>query len=250
MLLDNCVDRSGAIHYNQYDRTRVETSWRQRLRKESDAVYGKQQPGFQMNLANQNGSGGLLALEHSHNRIEIVTEKEHKQAPNARRSLKGMDPKSFEVLAIKHLSKTPSHKWDLSELESHEYGWLQGDFVRASTLKPSRTTNADSSARAQASASKSDTSKSGPPAGSLAATTLSSFSAPGKKTIVMVANDHILRRVQSAPSLPTGPRAGEVKELNAIKWRRPMRTCEVTQYAEIYRSLLKHNPFNQAAAGR
>lgn len=201
-----------------------------------------------MNLANQSGSGGLLALSHSHNRIEIVSDKEHKQAPHVRKSLKGMDPNSFEVLAIKHLSKTPSHKWDLSELESHEYGWLQSDFVRAATMRKAHAKYC--AGDAQDSVARGNPSTSEPPAGSLAASLLSSFSAPAKKTIVMVANDHILGRVQSAPSLPIGPRAEEVKGLNTPKWRKPIHKSDVTGYAEIYRSLLKHNPFNQAAAGR
>jgi hypothetical protein len=204
-----------------------------------------------MNMANQCGSGGLLRLKHSHNRIEIVTEKEHKQAPNARRSMKGMDPDSFEVLAIKHLDRKPTDKWDLSDIESHEYGWLQSDFVRASTLQPPRTAgDASFTKNAQASAPQSQT---GPPAGSLAATSLSAYSTssvPSRNTIVMVANDHILRRVQSAPSLKTGPRPLEVKELNNVKWRRPKGSCAETRYADIYQELLKHNPFNQAAVGR
>merc|ERR1719352_2114016 len=97
-----------------------------------------------MNLANQCGTSGLLRLKHSHNRIEIVTEKEHKQTPDARRSLKGMNPKSFEVLAIKHLSRTPPDKWDLPEAVSHDYGWMQKDFVRADSMSPAKTASAAS----------------------------------------------------------------------------------------------------------
>jgi hypothetical protein len=119
---------------------RVEKIWKEVLHKESEhrnETAGP--PGFQMNLANHCGTSGLLRLQHSHNRIEIVTEKEHKQAPNARRSLKGMNPNSFEVLAIKHLAKKPGHKWDLPEVSSHDYGWMQGDFVRAATMSPAKT---------------------------------------------------------------------------------------------------------------
>lgn len=255
MLNDNCVDRSGGIFYNQYDRNRVESTWKDRLRAEQELrLSNTKRQGFQMNLANQCGTSGLLRLKFSHNRQEYVTEKEHLQSPDARRSIKGMDPNSFEVLAIKHLDKKPPHKWDLPNISSHEYGWMQGDFCRAETLSPSKTASAGffghSGQSPTATRAASTSASSSKYAGSHAAASLSSAGSSKPQSVVMVANDHILRRIQSAPHLPTGPRPPEAKELNNVKWRRPQRSCDVTNYVEIYQASLKHNPFNQAAAGR
>jgi len=266
MLDDGRTDRSAGTHYNQYDRVRIEKSWKDLLRKESDhrAETGGMKANFQMNLANQSGTSGLLRLVHSHNRLEYVTEKEHKQSPKARMSIKGKDPKSFEIMAIKHLEKKPGHKWDLPEATSHDIGWMSGDFVRSHTMMLAPNGNA-LSANGQAAvgnrqltggghteaplgASRSPTRD--PPPGSLAHASLGLPMSAARQTIVTVANDHILRRVQSAPHLPHGPHPPEVKELNNLKWRRPMNTTDVTEYAEIYHSLLHHSPFNQAAAGR
>jgi hypothetical protein len=38
--------------------------------------------------------------------------------------------------------------------------------------------------------------------------------------------------------------------MNNIKWRRPMRSTDVTEYAEAYQTLMKASPFHQATAGR
>jgi len=261
-MLANRVDRNGGICYNQFDRVRQEKTWRQVLQKEADQraenVANGATVNFQMNLANLCGTSGLLRLGHSHNRIEIVTEKEHKQTPDARRSLKGMNPSSFEVLAIKHLGKTPGLKWDLPELSSHEYGWMQGDFVRAHTMSPAKTQNSFFGAVGKASTAgrASASTRSEPPVGSLAHASLGSATsqavsqaAPSKRSIVIVANDHILRRIQSAPHLPTG-KAPQTKELNNAKWKRPKVMTDVTSYAEVYQTLMKHSPYNQSAAGR
>eukprot|EP00932_Pfiesteria_piscicida_P005461 SRR837773.15368.p1 GENE.SRR837773.15368~~SRR837773.15368.p1 ORF type:complete len:186 (+),score=50.11 SRR837773.15368:82-558(+) len=87
-----------------------------------------------MNLSNTCASGGFLGLKYSHNRMEMITEKEHKQSPQARTSLKGMDPGSMEVVAIKHLMKRPTEKWDLPVTTSQESGWLIANPVRAESL--------------------------------------------------------------------------------------------------------------------
>lgn len=259
MLDDGRTDRSAGLYYNQYDRVRIEKTWKQYLNKEADhrEECGGLQANFQMNLANMSGTSGLLRLGHSHNRIEIVTEKEHKQTPNDRRSLKGMDPMSMEVLNIKHLQKTPSHKWDLPEASSHDYGWMQGDFVRHATMSPAKTASGNFfGANGKAAVANRGASSTGTGALALGAANSSASlastasSVPSKMSISIVANDHILRRVQTAPHLPVGPRPQEAKNLNNVKWRRPQRSTDVTAYAEVYSSLLKHNPFNQAATGR
>jgi len=122
MLKDDGEDRNGGPLYSKYERVRVESVWRERLRKEAD----KHELGtnFQMNLMNRTDSSGLLTLKHSHNRIEIVTEKEHKQSPQARSSIKGMDPGSYEVQAIRHIDKKPAHKNELPIKSSDTVGWL------------------------------------------------------------------------------------------------------------------------------
>merc|ERR1719159_1693444 len=84
---------------------------------------------------NRTDSSGLLTLKHSHNRIEIVTEKEHKQAPQARMSITGIDPGSFEVQAIRHIDKKPAQKNELPMTSSHSVGWLLS--------RPTRSKNVD-----------------------------------------------------------------------------------------------------------
>merc|ERR1719387_2627994 len=107
MLKADCPDPSGGNLYSRYDRTRVETNWRTACRKERESALSKQfgPPLFQMNLTNRSGSAGAMSIHHSHNRVELVSEKEILQSPQARMSIKGMDPTSFEVLTVKHVDK-------------------------------------------------------------------------------------------------------------------------------------------------
>eukprot|EP00927_Polykrikos_kofoidii_P078824 TRINITY_DN7561_c0_g1_i1.p1 TRINITY_DN7561_c0_g1~~TRINITY_DN7561_c0_g1_i1.p1 ORF type:complete len:241 (+),score=45.35 TRINITY_DN7561_c0_g1_i1:135-857(+) len=240
MLKADCEDPNGGIFYSRYDRTRVETNWRTTVRKEREAFRAKQTgpPMFQMNLMNQNGSAGPMSINHSHNRIEIVAEKEIKQSPQARRSIKGMDPESFEVKAIRHLDKKPTEKWDLPLKSSHDIGWLLSNPVRASTLeswhKPGRP----------GLRTKSSSTGSLPKAGEAAVGT------EAGRALVAPANDYILERTKSEPKLIQGPPSEMLLQLNNRRWYRPQRSNDVTKYTEIYTKLLHHSPFNQSEAGR
>lgn len=129
---------------------------------------------------------------------------------------------------------------------------MSGDFVRAATMSPVKTASGSffgADAKAPTSTHAATTA---PPC----ASTPKSYTAPpyssmpGKRSIVTVANDHILRRIHSEPHLPTGPRPQEARDINNVKWRRPMRSSAITQYADAYSGLMQHNPFNKAAAGR
>merc|ERR1712176_146280 len=124
MSLEEREDKKGGPSYNQFDRVRVETTWRDRLRKENECRSAVGPSGYQLNLVNCCDSGGFLGLKYSHNRMEIVTEKEIKQSPQARSSMKGMDPCSLEVQAIKHMGKGPTQKWDLPMTTAQDSGWL------------------------------------------------------------------------------------------------------------------------------
>lgn len=219
--------------YSKYERVRVETLWRQRLGKEGDvrsAAQASRPKGvsqFQMNLMNSTGSGGLLSLKHSHNRIEIVTEKEIKQSPEARKSIKGMDPNSFEVCAIKHLDKKPADKFDMPMSSSHDVGWLLANPVRADTLRPKGKRNCF-----------------------LSASSMSSTAPAVPRTSSMPTNEFVLSRSRSSPHLPVGPSMPGLSQLNNRCWHRPKSQCDVTGYAESYVGLLHHNPFNKTAVGR
>jgi hypothetical protein len=210
MLKDDGEDRNGGPLYSKYERVRVESVWRERLRKEVD----KHELGsnFQMNLMNRTDSSGLLTLKHSHNRIEIVTEKEHKQSPQARMSIAGMDPGCFEVQAIRHIDKKPTQKNELPLTSSCSVGWLLS--------KPTRSKHID---RRRA-------------------------PAPLASTIPILERGQW--RSMSESRLLSGEPAPELKMLNSQRWFRPRGQSDVTKYAENYVATLHHNPFNKALAGR
>jgi hypothetical protein len=241
MLKDDGVDRQGGIHYSKYERCRVEQNWRLAIRKEKDAVVAKHfdKPGFQMNFMNRTGSSGLLTMKHSHNRIETVAEKEIKQSPESRKSIKGMDPGSFEVLTIKHLEKKPTTKFDIPHVSSHDYGWLVSNPVRASTLDNFRRRPRPGDPRNHDRKSASTGFMSG----------VSADTVPSR-TSTVPANDHLLSRSRSMPGPMCGPPLETIGHLNNKSWHRPQNSTDVTKYAEAYSSLLHHNPFNQAAVGR
>merc|ERR1712187_467058 len=70
-----------------------------------------------------------------HNRMELVTEKEHRNSPKSRKSLEGMPPESLEVSMIKHLFKTPPEKQALPLTSSQEMSWLLTKHVRPETFR-------------------------------------------------------------------------------------------------------------------
>eukprot|EP00418_Pyrodinium_bahamense_P007430 CAMPEP_0179024522 /NCGR_PEP_ID=MMETSP0796-20121207/7496_1 /TAXON_ID=73915 /ORGANISM="Pyrodinium bahamense, Strain pbaha01" /LENGTH=241 /DNA_ID=CAMNT_0020720481 /DNA_START=121 /DNA_END=847 /DNA_ORIENTATION=+ len=239
MSLEERPDHKGGPCYNQFDRVRVETTWRDRLRKETDCRRAISPPGFQLNLANTNANGGFLRLKHSHNRMEIVTEKEIKQSPKARMSLKGMAPDSLPVMAIKHMGRGPTEKWDLPATTAQESGWLLANPARSDALVSTEFLSQQQENCATF-------------AGTMAV--IDGFGSRGSTgalsrplSLTTPANDRVLERIKSAPSLSQGPPQGELRLINNRRWNRPKNSCDVSQYAEAYQVLMHHSPFNQAA---
>jgi len=258
----DAVDQQGGPCYSKYERVRVESVWRETLGKEMDSLAHARRThgtnGFQMNLASNAGSSGIDSIVHSHNRIEIVTEKEHKQTPTARMSIKGMDPLSVEVLAIKHTAKKPFEKWDLPATTAHDLGWLQQGPMRSDTLRKSQHHWAT-----RTSAGLTDGFRSLPASLSRSVSSPSSLQKPMAATdgfsftrsLAVPTGQKALRRqmgeqTQSAPAINFGPPHPDLRRLNNRRWNRPRISNDVTKYSETYVKLLHHDPFNQAAAGR
>jgi len=241
--LEGREDRNGGILYNRYDRVRTEQLWRQTLATEQEskrsaddanmAAYGSVM-NFQMNMANQNASGGAPALKYSHNRLEVVTEKEIKQSPQERSGKQGVgDPNAMEVMAIQHLNKGPTQKWDVNCTASQEIGWLLANPVRSHSLVPaSGKANSRHLERMR---------RQGLDASQLV------FS---QKSTSMPTSERAMTRIRSAPHIAGGGPHEAIGVLNSQRWRRPKNKCDVTGYAETYMHLMKHDPFNKAMAGR
>lgn len=234
-------DPQGGPFYNGFDRVRTERLWRDRLGKEADCKARGKRTGFQINLVNNCDSSGFLSLKYSHNRMELVTEKEIKQSPQSRMSPIGMDPNSFEVMAVRHALRCPAEKYDLPLTSAQETGWLLAGAVRSSTLAQQRSSSA--------------TAHRGPnfePAipGCLVHRPRDiTYSIPALR-VTMPANDGMLSRIRSAPQLPCGPPLEECKQLNNRKWYRPKGTCDVTTYANAYYTMNHSSPFQKSATGR
>lgn len=250
--VDGREDPNGGVFYNRYDRVRVEFTWKDRVKKEMESRHeAKNQMGdaneknFQMNLLNANGSSGLMSLKHSHNRIEMVTEKEIKQSPQTRMSLKGLDPDSMEVMAIKHIYKRPTEKFDVPFLSSQDVGWLLANPVRSHVLEPGKVPRKGRKTvpTRPRDAARTDSEL-------LGGSSVSRLSAYSPKTSSMPTSANAMQRTRSEPHLLRGPKMEEINFLNNRKWYRPKSTCDVTQYASAYVTLMKHDPFNQKMAGR
>lgn len=231
-------DPRGGPNYNRYDRVRIESTWKDRLHKESESSKDARDkhgpPLFQVNLANTCNNSGAYYVKHSHNRLEVVCEKDLKQSPESRMSLGGFHPKSFEVALIEHTKKGPVDKSDLPLTSSQYIGWLLANPVRADRLLGIRHTERSASAPQL---------KKG---GSRAATAPPALAEA--RPAVMPANDRIMKRNRSAPALHRGPPLPELLELN--RFRRPQHSCDESKYAEAYQVKMHHSPFNKEAAGR
>lgn len=249
MAFQEREDRQGGICYNQFNRVRLESLWRDRLRKESGSRSNCEPSGFQMNMANTCSSGGFLMLKHSHNRMETVTEKEIKQSPQARMSLKGMDPDSLEVMAIQHMLKKPAEKYDVPHTTSQELGWLLSNPVRASTICPPRQLRGRGSSAVDPHGLRGSLLE--PPIpGCLVHRPTELLAPEPAQSVVSPTNDVVLQRVRSAPHLPLGPPLGELKQLNNRKWYRPKGNCDVTHYANAFVTMNHRSPFAKATEGR
>mmetsp|Transcript_73683 Transcript_73683/g.193326 ORF Transcript_73683/g.193326 Transcript_73683/m.193326 type:complete len:240 (-) Transcript_73683:137-856(-) len=229
-------DPRGGPGYSRYDNIRVITTWKDRLRKETELRHQVAEAGFhatfQMNLANASASGGVARQHHSHNRQELVTEKEHKQSPQQRMgSESALDPSSMEVQVIKHTARKPAEKWDLPATMSQDMGWLLANPVRAATmarpLRRASSTSGSLNASGQMLASS-------PPSPSKA------------MSLTTPANQFVLQRALSHPELPRGPEAPQVHKLNSRRWFRPKTSCDVTHYACAYAEAMQGvSPFSK-----
>lgn len=233
--------------YSQKARVRDEAVWVSQLEKERAVFRKGGVPAFQMDLAN--------------GRMETVTEKEIKQSPQARRTLKGIDSGSLEVQAIKHLARRPTDKWDIPLTSAQEQGWLLGNPVRADTINtdPGLNRKVPQGGRDRLPGMKRQP---GDPAGMWAAASSTSIgwevpsaAVPGNDSgsamsITMPVNSTMLARHGSLPSLPQGPPHQGLSRINSQRWFRPKGSSDVTTYAEAYTRMTHHSPFATAAAGR
>lgn len=244
-------DPSGGTMYNQFDRVRVETTWKARLAKENEARLTGPKSGFQMNLAQQSASGGFLRLKYSHNRLETVTEKELKQSPQARMSAEGMDPNGMEVLAIKHSMRKPQQKFDGPMTNAQEIGWLLWQPVRSNTLippkEPSQAAHSRSTGDLSSLMKQKSSSSSGHIPGTLVCSRRPRMKPYSQLSLTTPANDRVLARVQSAPSLPQDESHPDLSNINNARWRRPKNSSDVTQYAEAFYTSQGVSPFSTYA---
>jgi len=242
--------------YSQKARVREEAVWVTQVNREKDVFRKGGVPAFQMDLA--------------HGRMETVTEKEIKQSPQARRTLKGIDSGSLEVQAIKHLARRPTDKWDIPMTASQEQGWLLANPVRADTINVdpqggrepgiNRSMSVPRGGRDRLPGMKKQP---GDPAGMWPAAASSTSAAwevpngavPGNDScsamsITMPVNSTMLARHGSLPSLPQGPPHQGLSRINSSRWFRPKGSSDVTTYAEAYTRMTHHSPFAMAKAGR
>lgn len=244
-MADGRQDATGGIFYNKYDRVRVETTWKDRLRRENDARLTGPKSGFQMNLAQMSASGGFLRLKYSHNRLENVTEKEIAQSPQARMSAEGMDPNSLEYLAIMHQSRRPQEKWDLPATSAQEAGWLLRNPVRSQTLLARDVAAMSRSTGDLSSLKKTGTHTHIP--GTLVCNRRIRDKPYSALSVTTPANDRVLERVVSAPVLPQGDDHPDLRKVNNARWRRPKGSSDVTQYSEAFLTMNGCSPFSSAA---
>ncbi|CAE7705828.1 NLRC3 [Symbiodinium sp. CCMP2592] len=231
-------DPSGGIMYNQFDRVRVEYTWKDRIRKETEARLSGPRSGFQMNMAQLSASGGFLHLKHAHNRLETVVEKEIKQSPQQRMSAEGMDPNSMEVLAIKHMARRPPEKFDTPMTTTHELGWLLESPVQSKTLlPPPKETMRKSGSTGQISHMP----------GTLVCTLQPRTQPYSQLSVTTPANSLVLERTLSAPILPKGEPLPALRKINNPRWRRPKSSSDVTRYAEAFYNMNGCSPFASSA---
>jgi len=233
-------DPCGGVAYNGYDRVRLEYVYRQSLEKErlckqaadtsSIEQFGSAK-NFQMNFANQNVSGGVRHMKYSHNRIENITEKEHKSTPKERLAPNNTDQDCFELMAFRHQAKTPQQKYDVGVTAAQEIGWLLGNPCRSSSLQPPIGKKVT---RRQIERMKI--------AGRAASTSELFFS---RRTSSMPTSDRAMTRIRTDPHITGDPPHTQVAVLNNPRFRRPKGTCAVTRYAEAYYKTMGCDPFQR-----
>jgi hypothetical protein len=246
MLVYDGVDPQGGLQYSRYDRTRVESVFKEAMRKEKDIrSQHSKVTSFQMNLANSNTKGSLQTLKHSHNPNMIISEKVHKRTPLERNTTPPKRPgDDYGNSLIRHSEKYPWQKIDLPQSRSQEVGWLIAASMRSETLNAqrshSRTTGAVGKARKQAYSTATLFDLSGGKVGG------DTSQAEASGTMSMSRSAPQLPRL--IPHLPDEGMRPEAQMLNNPRWRHPQKRCAITDYADKYFAVMRHGPFNQAAA--
>lgn len=259
MVKDDGLDPQGGKAYSRYERVRIEKVWKETLEKEKNLHHEAQRLAgprtIVMNLANASAAGGLHNLKHSHNRLEIITEKVEKQSPQERMSMEGFDEASFEVNAIRHQQKVPTQKWDLPLTSTQELGWFTSNPARAEHLRQQQLAKQRLKAQAGrerdekaatlpngfdarqlgwgSSSPVSPSSSSLPPFGASPTGLMSSRSAP-----CLAATTGFLTHLPTSSAPPT-----ELAHMNPARFRKPRKTCAVTQYADVYVATMNCGPF-------
>lgn len=246
MLVYDGIDHGGGVQYSRYDRNRVEAVYKEALRKEKDLrdKYPTSTT-FQMNMVNGNMKGDLASLKHSHNPNMIIAEKPHKRTPQERNNPpKHRDPgAAFGDNIITHMEKAPWQKVDLPQSRAQEIGWLVAASIQSQTLNAQRnhSTRANPVGHARVEAYRSS---------SLADLSRGQLDESGEhcrdKTLHKSRSEAELPRL--VPHLPDEGMRPDAKKLNNTRFRRPKNTCDLTLYADKYYAVMRHSPFNQAAA--
>eukprot|EP00746_Dinoflagellata_sp_MGD_P090079 gnl/MRDRNA2_/MRDRNA2_35541_c0_seq1.p1 gnl/MRDRNA2_/MRDRNA2_35541_c0~~gnl/MRDRNA2_/MRDRNA2_35541_c0_seq1.p1 ORF type:complete len:208 (+),score=39.21 gnl/MRDRNA2_/MRDRNA2_35541_c0_seq1:124-747(+) len=203
------VDRTGGPCYNKNDRVRQEWQWRERVKEE--VRHYSQNPNFQLNLIRP--LPPVARIKHSHNRIELVTDKEHRESPATRACIGDFDENSFELRTIKHLNKKPAEKWDLPNTSSHEIGWLMAKPLKADNLNENLN-----SARSQ----------------TIPKLTAGKWVPPDADSEMKAPKELM----------------SDIKTLNTPRWYRPKEKSDVSKYFDTYLTYLHHNPFSKSASSR
>merc|ERR1712062_365800 len=106
--------------------------------------------------------------------------------------------------------KKPTEKWDVPLSTSQDIGWLISNPVRAATLGQWHVPPGPEDKKR-----KPKTTAPEPP-----------------RAIVIPANEHMVERSRSAPELPQGPPLNSLSRTNNPRWSRPMRSYDITKYAD------------------
>lgn len=249
MLKYDGVDPQAGAQYSRYDRVRVESVFKEALKKEKDLRESHpRSTTFQMNLINGNMKGELLKLKHSHNPNMIITEKVQKRSPLERNTENPHKTAAdlFGDTIIRHVEKAPWQKVDLPQSRAQEIGWLIAASITTEQINAQRSHSmrANPVGHARVEAYRNSQSLSDLSGGKVGAETaeqaLKSRSAASLPCLI--------------PHLPNGGRPGnmegmrpEARSLNQNK-RRSKNTCPETVYADKYYAVMRHSPFNQKAA--
>lgn len=237
------VDPHGGLWYSRYERTRIEKTWKETLAKESDVSdYARKfngPPTYVMNMANNYATGGLLSINHSHSRLEIIADKVQTSSPQEKMSAENLNGDSFELRAMRHREAVPAKKWDLPHTRSQEIGWLISQPVRADDIRGRRNYKRYHPRPLQNALKTGEL----PTLADVTTTLSASSSAPCFNTAQPGGP-------RMSPHMPEQAPAPEMSTLNVPRWRKPRVQCPITQYADIFVAQMHCNPFNQVAAGR